>query len=142
MKRFAIDEPASDASSPADIGAINQYVSQRIRRRRVLLGLTQQELAEMIGITPQQAHKYEKGLCQISSGRLYQIAQALGVEVSHFFESVDPEGTVKPVLGEFMQRQRTLQGLVRIFTSLTIREHQVAICHMARSLSKQDCHDS
>lgn len=138
MKRLTVDESASDASSAADIGTINRYVSQRIRRRRIMLGLTQQELADMVGITPQQAHKYEKGLCQISSGRLYQIAQALGVEVSHFFESVGPDGAVQPVLGEFMQRQRMLQGLVRIFTSLKIREHQVAICHMARSLSQQN----
>ena len=44
-----------------------------------MLGLTQHQVSELIGITYQQAHKYEKGINRVAAGRLYQIAQALGV---------------------------------------------------------------
>ena len=64
-----------------------------------MLGLTQQQMAELIGVTYQQAHKYETGINRISAGRLYQIAQALGVEISYFFEDVDPERRSKPKAG-------------------------------------------
>ena len=48
----------------------DRYVGARMRERRIMLGLTQQELAELIGVTYQQAHKYEKGINRIAAGRL------------------------------------------------------------------------
>src|SRR6516165_8858642 len=49
--------------------AIDDHVGARIRERRIMLGLTQQQLAEMIGVTYQQAHKYERGINRVSAGR-------------------------------------------------------------------------
>jgi transcriptional regulator with XRE-family HTH domain len=66
---------------------IDRHVGNRMRERRIVLGLTQDQMAELIGVTYQQAHKYEKGINRVASGRLYQIAQALGVEVGYFFEN-------------------------------------------------------
>jgi transcriptional regulator with XRE-family HTH domain len=57
-----------------------------MRERRIMLGLTQQQMAELIGVTYQQAHKYEKGINRVTAGRLYHIARALCVEVGYFFE--------------------------------------------------------
>jgi transcriptional regulator with XRE-family HTH domain len=54
-----------------------------MRERRVMLGLTQQQMADLIGVTYQQAHKYEKGINRVAAGRLYSIARALGVEVGY-----------------------------------------------------------
>ncbi len=54
-----------------------------------MLGLTQQQLANLIGVTYQQAHKYERGMNRISAGRLYEIARVLGVDVGHLFEGLD-----------------------------------------------------
>jgi DNA-binding XRE family transcriptional regulator len=67
---------------------IDRYIGARMRDRRIMLGLTQQQLAELIGVTYQQAHKYEKGINRIAGGRLYTIAQALGVEVSYFYDGM------------------------------------------------------
>jgi transcriptional regulator with XRE-family HTH domain len=53
--------------------AIDDHVGGRIRERRIMLGLTQQQLAEMIGVTYQQAHKYERGINRLSAGRLFDI---------------------------------------------------------------------
>src|SRR6188508_3503699 len=67
---------------------IDRHVGARMRERRIMLGLTQQQMAELIGVTYQQAHKYEKGVNRIAGGRLYTIAQALGVEVGYFYEGM------------------------------------------------------
>ena len=77
-----------------------------------MLGLTQQQMAELIGVTYQQAHKYEKGINRIAGGRLYQIAQALGVEVSYFYDGVGGRSDdFKPT-----PQQRLLLELARNFT--------------------------
>jgi Helix-turn-helix len=54
-----------------------------------MLGLTQQQLADLMGVTVRQACKYETGRSRVASGRLYQLAQALNVDVSYFFEGTD-----------------------------------------------------
>jgi transcriptional regulator with XRE-family HTH domain len=116
---------------------VDRWVGQRMRERRVMLGLTQQQMAELIGVTYQQAHKYETGINRISAGRLYQIAQALGVDISYFFEDIDPErGRPKPT--EMLPQQRMLLELARNFTQIPSRRHQDAICSLARVLASAD----
>src|SRR5215218_765927 len=68
---------------------IDRYVGARMRERRIMLGLTQQQLADLIGVTYQQAHKYEKGINRIAAGRLSSIARTLGVDVNWFFEGME-----------------------------------------------------
>ena len=70
---------------------VDRYVSLRIRQRRIMLSLTQQQVGDLIGVSDRQAHKYEAGMSKITAGRLYQIAQALGVDVGYFYEDVDPQ---------------------------------------------------
>jgi transcriptional regulator with XRE-family HTH domain len=114
---------------------VDHFVSLRIRQRRIMLGLTQQQMAELIGVTYQQAHKYETGINRISAGRLYQIAQALGVDIGYFFEDIDPERQGKTKPAEMMPQQRMLLELARNFSSIHNRRHQDAICNLARVLS-------
>ena len=94
-----------------------------------MLGLTQQQMAELIGVTYQQAHKYEKGINRIAAGRLFTIAQALGVDVGYFFDGMDSERSFKPT-----PQQRMLLELARNFISMPSRKHQEAICNLARAL--------
>lgn len=117
---------------------VDRYVSMRIRQRRIMLGLTQQQMAELIGVTYQQAHKYETGINRISAGRLYQIARALGVEISYFFEDVEPGGGGPARSQELMPQQRMLLELARNFASIKSRKHQEALCHLARVLSDSE----
>ena len=114
---------------------VDHFVSMRIRQRRIMLGLTQQQMAELIGVTYQQAHKYETGINRISAGRLFQIAQALGVEISYFFEDVEPDKDAKPKDKELMPQQRMLLELARNFSSINSRKHQDALCNLARVLA-------
>ena len=114
---------------------IDRYVGSRMRERRIMLGLTQQQMAELIGVTYQQAHKYETGINRISAGRLYQISQALGVEISYFFEDVEPERRGRSKASELMPQQRMLLELARNFASIGSRRHQDALCNLARVLA-------
>ena len=98
-----------------------------------MLGLSQQQLAQMIGVTYQQAHKYERGLNRISAGRLYEIALVLNVPVSWFFEGLDAEA---PVV-ELSQRQRMCLELARNFAAIDNQKHQEALSQMARALAAQ-----
>ena len=67
---------------------IDVHVGARIRLRRTLLGISQSALAETIGLTFQQVQKYEKGVNRVSSSRLVDMANALDVTVSYFFENM------------------------------------------------------
>ena len=111
-------------------GAIDDYVGARVRERRIMLGLTQQQLAEMIGVTYQQAHKYERGINRVSAGRLYEIAQVLSVPIGYFFEGLDGQGT-RPV----SPRERMCLELARNFAQITNERHQEALSQLARVLA-------
>ena len=64
---------------------IDNHVGSRLRLRRKVLNLSQEKLAERLGITFQQVQKYEKGTNRIGASRLYQVARVLEVPVSYFF---------------------------------------------------------
>ena len=68
---------------------IDSQIGERVRNRRVALGMTQSELAEKLDLSYQQLQKYETAHNRISAGRLWQIAKILQVEPSYFFEGVD-----------------------------------------------------
>ena len=68
---------------------MDENVGDRIRRRRTELGLTQEHLAESLGISYQQVQKYETGANRISAGRLYQIARRLDSEIGYFFAGIE-----------------------------------------------------
>jgi transcriptional regulator with XRE-family HTH domain len=68
---------------------VDVHVGKRVRHRRWMLGITQQQLAEKVGIKFQQIQKYETGMNRISASRLWDIAEALSVPVAYFFEGVD-----------------------------------------------------
>src|SRR4051812_13155704 len=107
----------------------DRHVGARVRERRIALGLTQQQLAELVGITYQQAHKYEKGLNRIAAGRLAALARALAVEPGHFFEGLGEGEPARPTA-----QQRLLLELGRSFAALP-RRQQEALCELARVLA-------
>ncbi len=70
-----------DEPNPVDV-----FVGQKLKNRRNLIGITQENLAEAAGITFQQVQKYEKGRNRLSASRLFQFARVLDVPISYFFE--------------------------------------------------------
>ena len=131
IKMAPISQRVPTRPRPQDV---DRHVGARLRDRRIMLGLTQQQMAEMIGVTYQQAHKYEKGINRVAGGRLYAMAQALGVEVGYFYEGMDVQReAAKP-----SPKQRLLLVLTRNFVAISDRRRQEAICNLARALANSD----
>ena len=71
-----------------DPNFVDRHVGNRVRMRRLLVGMSQEKLGELLGITFQQVQKYEKGSNRVSASRLYQIARVLGVSVQYFYDEL------------------------------------------------------
>lgn len=104
---------------------IDLHVGKRLRRRRRLLGLTQQELASQVGVRFQQIQKYECGANRITSGRLFDLSVALSVKVQYFFDglteqleiNVKPANDTDELEGDILSQKETLE-LVRAYYRL------------------------
>lgn len=70
---------------------VDVHVGKRIRHRRWLVGMTQQQLAEKVGIKFQQIQKYETGMNRVSASRLWDISDVLGVEINFFFDEMSED---------------------------------------------------
>ncbi len=70
---------------------VDAHVGKRVRHRRWMMGMTQQQLGDMVGIKFQQIQKYETGMNRISASRLWDIAKALDVPINYFFEGLESE---------------------------------------------------
>ena len=68
---------------------IDVHIGRRVRRRRRLLGLTQQQVAGACGVRFQQIQKYECGANRVSAARLWRLARALDVPVGYFFDGLE-----------------------------------------------------
>jgi transcriptional regulator with XRE-family HTH domain len=136
MKRLNRNHDAapSDGASRRSSGRtqdIDQHVGARVRERRIMLGFTQQQLADLIGVTYQQAHKYERGINRISAGRLFEIARVLSVPVNYFFDGLDDDArTASP-------RERMCLELARNFAQIPNERHQEALSLLARVLAAE-----
>ena len=114
---------------------VDRIIGKRVRERRIMLGLNQQQLAEMVGVTYQQAHKYERGINRISASRLIKISSALNVEVAWFFETLEKADDPPPP-----EEERMRLDLARSFAALPSRRHKTTLCELARMMA-QDCGD-
>ena len=112
--------------------ATDNHVGGRIRERRIMVGLTQQRLAEMIGVTCQQAHKYERGINRVSAGRLFEIARALSAPITYFYQGIGEEGP-----RQLMPHQRMQIEIARNFTEIRNEKHQEAVSQLARALASK-----
>lgn len=72
-----------------NIHPVDEHVGRKLKLKRVEKSLTQNQLAESIGVTFQQIQKYEKGANRISSSKLFEIAQTLQVSISYFFAELE-----------------------------------------------------
>ncbi len=122
------------------------HVGARIRRRRVLLGLSQEQVGHAIGLTFQQLQKYEKGTNRVSSSRLYQLAKLFGVPISFFFDDMPPEISGKAPgpseaaesLDDDLLAQRVTLELVRNYHRIPDREMRRYVYDLVQSIAETD----
>ncbi len=123
---------------------IDLHVGRRLRRRRRLLGLTQQALGEQVGIRFQQIQKYECGANRVSASRLFELSEALHVPVQHFYEGLSEHNTSShvpetdgSVLAPDILSKKETMDLIRAYYSMgkTPRKH---LLDLAKSLEAQE----
>jgi len=128
---------------------IDDYVGKRLRRRRRLLGLTQQQLAETVGIRFQQIQKYECGVNRVTASRLYELSRALSVPVNYFFEGLERTEAANDALEapandrdlaqDWMSQKETLE-LIRAYYKLGERPRR-RLLDLAKAL-QDDANDA
>ena len=126
---------------------VDAHVGHRVRLRRMLIGMSQERLGELLGLTFQQVQKYEKGVNRIGAGRLYEIAGILGVPISFFYDDIEEDasrgavslgggGEPSPVMN-FMSSAEGIQLSVAFMRVKDVKVRR-KILDLVRSLSKED----
>jgi len=123
---------------------IDSQVGSRLRLRRMLVGMSQEKLGEMLGLTFQQVQKYEKGVNRIGAGRLFQMAHILGVPIAYFYEGADTlrceesaEASETPLLTEFLASGEGLQ-LCLAFMRVKDAKVRKRVVNLVKSLACED----
>lgn len=126
-------------------GTVDQYVGARVKMRRRLIGMSQEKLAEQIGVAFQQVQKYEKGTNRIGASRLMKIAEVLGVSPAFFFEQEASDSTVSldgvetyatsKALSEFMASKEGL-ALNRAFAKITDVDMRQKFVALVKSIAE------
>ena len=131
--------PARENSNPRKADDLDHFVAQRVRRQRDAVDMTQDQLAQALGISFQQLQKYERGVNRISASRLFQISCVLGVGPEYFFEGVDPsqyglssksdrgEGTQSSILSLIAQNPAETDLVVAFAAIKSPKQRQKAI---------------
>lgn len=97
---------------------VDVHVGKRVRHRRWMVGMTQQQLADKVGIKFQQIQKYETGMNRVSASRLWDISEALSVPISFFFEGLDSRtAVVEEIDGDILADKEALM-LVRSYYAI------------------------
>ena len=124
---------------------IDHHVGKRLRRRRRLLGLTQSQLADAVGIRFQQVQKYECGANRVSASRLFELAEALDVPVQYFYEGLQGIGTSAVPEGEHIApdilSQKETLDLIRAYYKLNERPRR-RLLELARALDPEPRDDT
>jgi transcriptional regulator with XRE-family HTH domain len=125
---------------------IDAQVGNRVRLRRMLIGMSQEKLGELLGLTFQQVQKYEKGVNRIGAGRLFHVAQILGVPIQYFYEGVVEqlpsgkgfaEDAGRPPVMEFLSSGEGLQ-LSLAFMRIKDPKVRKRVIDLVKSLAEGD----
>ena len=123
---------------------IDVQVGNRVRIRRMLIGMSQERLGDLLGLTFQQVQKYEKGVNRIGAGRLFEMARILNVPIDFFYEGVNGaagqpgagEGESAPVM-EFVSSGEGLQ-LSLAFMKIKDVKVRKRVLDLVKSLAEEE----
>ncbi len=115
---------------------VDRLVGDRIRRRRILMGLTQDQLGESLGISYQQIQKYETGANRVSAGRLYLIAARLDVSPGWFFDPVKSDASSEDF--DELGSSRLLMEFVRSFARIKDERLKTVLVSLVRAMTDED----
>ena len=124
-------------ANPIDI-----QVGNRVRIRRMLIGMSQERLGDLLGLTFQQVQKYEKGVNRIGAGRLFEVSRILNVPVDFFYEGVNaiPAGASEAESAPVMDFVSSGEGLQLSLAFMKIRDTKVRkrVLDLVKSLAEEE----
>ncbi len=123
--------------------AIDRKIGQRVRSRRLEIGMSQERLAELLGVTFQQVQKYEKGVNRIAASRLHDIGAALEMPVARFFEGLSAAraGGVSEARQDFVDNAlATPEGaqLIALFASIKSQRVRRRVVELVKALADEE----
>jgi len=123
--------------------SVDKRLGQRLKTRRMELGVSQERLADLLGVTFQQIQKYEKGVNRIAASRLFSMAEALDVTVGYFFEGLSagaPNGVREESQEIVYDTLATPEGLqlVQMFSSIKSAKIRKRVVELVRALAQDD----
>ena len=113
---------------------VDLHLARRIRHRRHMLGLSQQELGARIGVSSYQVCKYETGENRVAAAQLHALATALQVEIGYFYEGYGEASRQ----GSPTSSDRLVMELTRSFLAIPDPHLQEALCRLTRAVAEQD----
>lgn len=122
-------------NTPLTASEVDRLVGDRIRRRRILMGLTQDQLGESLGISYQQIQKYETGANRVSAGRLYLIANRLDVSPGWFFDPVKSDASSEDF--DELGSSRLLMEFVRSFARIKDDRLKTVLVSLVRAMTDE-----
>src|SRR5579871_368828 len=120
---------------------IDVQVGNRVRIRRMLIGMSQEKLGDLLGLTFQQVQKYEKGVNRIGAGRLFEIARILGVPIDFFYDGVGASGeTLAEAAPPVMEFVSSGEGLQLSLAFMKIKDPKVRkrVLDLVKSLAEDE----
>jgi transcriptional regulator with XRE-family HTH domain len=132
MVQTQIEKTTQPRRSKTEVD-IDRRVGARLRERRLLLGMSQQQLAEALGITFQQVQKYENGANRISASRLWDICRRLEAPIEWFFGAEPGAGRPQLRAAEGDLAKRETLELVRNYFTIRDPEIRRALIGLARA---------
>ena len=123
--------------------AVDRRLGQRVRTRRLEIGMSQEKLAEVLGVTFQQVQKYEKGVNRSAASRLFAISGALDLPVARFFEGLSParaDGVAEPEEDFVHDALATPEGmqLIALFASIKNTKVRRRVVDLVRALAEEE----
>ncbi len=115
---------------------VDKHVGRRMRERRQLVGVTQESLADRLGITFQQVQKYEKGGNRVSASRLLGVAEVLEVPVAYFFTGLDGASAGEKASQPDLLIDKEGAELLRAFNSIEDQQVRRALINVAKAVGR------
>ncbi|MGE0768241.1 MAG: helix-turn-helix domain-containing protein [Hyphomicrobiaceae bacterium] len=113
---------------------IDVHVGRRLRLRRTIMAMKQDELAEAVGVTYQQIQKYERGDTRLTIGRLFDIGLVLGVPIEWFLDGLRDGAPVHGCVADVLDDRETAE-LVRVFSRVDNPKVRRQFIDLARVLA-------
>ncbi|MEM6781275.1 MAG: helix-turn-helix transcriptional regulator [Pseudomonadota bacterium] len=143
-----LDHKKNPSGKKGRASSIDEYVGARLRQRRTLLGMSQEKLADAVGITFQQIQKYENGANRVSAGRLYEFSNILEVPVNFFYENMQSMNEKVGAMGmaesgqagfetqeDLVNRKETID-LIRTYYQIENEEQRKDLLKMIKTMVK------